>query len=210
MQSFFWFILNSPPIHEKLVKEIDEAALGGKLSDMITYNEAQSLPYFQASLKEAMRLRPAVGLNISRLVPEGGAIIDGTWYPGGTAVAFNGWVVHRDQGVFGQDAEEYRPGRWLEEAEKVKVMERHMYQVSLPNPRKVNMKILKLVQQFGGGSRLCIGRNLALLEINKILPLLLRTYSFKLVNPGEPLKHNTTFFVTQKGLNVYIKKRVQK
>lgn len=46
--------------------------------------------------------------------------------------------------------------------------------------------------QFGGGSHLCLGRNLALLEMNKVLP---------------QLKHNTTIFVVQKGLAVFLQKR---
>ena len=40
---------------------------------MISYQEAQQLPYFQAALKEAMRVRPAVDLNITRHVPASGA-----------------------------------------------------------------------------------------------------------------------------------------
>lgn len=61
--------------------------------------------------------------------------------------------------------------------------------------------------QFGGGSHLCLGRNLALLEMNKVLPQLIRRYDLRLVHPGRPLKHNTTFFVVQKGLEVFVQKR---
>lgn len=63
------------------------------------------------------------------------------------------------------------------------------------------------VNQFGGGSHLCLGRNLALLEMNKLLPRLLARYHFELVHPGRPLKHHTTFFVVQSGLEVYISRR---
>lgn len=67
------------------------------------------LPCFQACLDEAMRLRPAVGLNIYRRLPVAGLEIDGQHYPGGTQVAVNGWVLHRNKTVFGEDAEIYRP-----------------------------------------------------------------------------------------------------
>ena len=60
--------------------------------------------------------------------------------------------------------------------------------------------------QFGGGSHLCIGRNLALLEINKVIPRLLRDYRFALAHPGQPLKANASFFVVQSGLEVFIRK----
>jgi cytochrome P450 len=45
--------------------------------------------------------------------------------------------------------------------------------------------------QFGGGSHLCLGRNLALFEMNKVLPQLIRRYDLRLVHPGRPLKHNS-------------------
>ena len=63
------------------------------------------------------------------------------------------------------------------------------------------------MSQFGGGSHLCIGKNLAMLEINKTLPLLLREYEFELLEPNEPLKYHSTFFVIQSGPNVRISKR---
>lgn len=132
MQSFFWLLLSHPQVYKKLLSEIDEAQSAGKLSDPVVYAEALELPYFQACLKEAMRVRPAVGLNITRHVPPDGLKIDGEFCVGDTEVAVNGWVLHRDKEVFGQDAETYRPERWLEDDGKSKEMERHMYQVRRP------------------------------------------------------------------------------
>lgn len=54
---------------------------------------------------------------------------------------------------------------------------------------------------------MCIGRNLALLEMNKILPMLLRDYALELIHPEKDLEFHTYFFVVQKGLNVRISKR---
>jgi len=126
MQSFFWHVLSNKRVYDRLVKEITSA----DLSEMVSYSEAQNLQYFQACLKEAMRISPAVGLNITRKVPPGGAEIDGVKLPAGTAVAVNGWVLHRDKGVFGEDAEIYRPERWLAgDKEKIKMMDRCMFQV---------------------------------------------------------------------------------
>ncbi|KEF55692.1 uncharacterized protein A1O9_08442 [Exophiala aquamarina CBS 119918] len=185
MQSFFWHVLSNKLVYEKLVAEI----LAADLSEMVQYNEAQNLPYFQACLKEAMRISPAVGLNITRKVPVNGAEIDGIKLPGGVSVAINGWVLHRHKGIFGEDAEIYRPERWIEgDKEKIKMMERCMF-------------------QFGGGSHVCIGRHLALLEMNKILPQLIRRFDIQLVNPGKPLEHHSSFFVVQWGLLTYLKLR---
>ncbi|KAI0835183.1 cytochrome P450 [Hypoxylon sp. FL0890] len=190
MQSFFWHALSAPKVYAKLIDEIETAAREGTISSQgnIQWTEAQNLPYFQACLKESMRMRPAVGVNISRYVPPEGIEIEGRHLPGGIRLALNGWVLHRDKATFGEDADYYRPERWLEDPEDAKVMERYMF-------------------QFGGGSHVCIGRNLALLEINKVVPRLLRDFEFELAYPGRPLKAKATFFVVQEGLEVYISRK---
>ncbi|RYP39104.1 hypothetical protein DL766_000560 [Monosporascus sp. MC13-8B] len=190
MQSFFWHVLTAPRVYANLLAEIDASMEAGTIpsSGNIEWLQAQNLPYFQACLKEAMRLRPAVGLNITRYIPPEGAEIEGHHFKGGTRIAVNGWVLHRDKRTFGQDADFYRPERWLEGTENAKVMERYMF-------------------QFGGGSHVCIGRNLALLEINKVVPRLLRDFRFELVHPNRELKAKSTFFVVQEGLEVFITRR---
>lgn len=132
MQSFFWHVLDSPRVYQNVLREIEQAVAAGVIpaAGNLSWSEAQSLPYLQACLKEAMRVRPAVGLNITRLVPPEGAELDGHSLPGGTWVACNGWVLHRDRDVFGQDADDFRPERWLEDEERSKRMERYMFQVS--------------------------------------------------------------------------------
>lgn len=62
-------------------------------------------------------------------------------------------------------------------------------------------------RQFGGGAHVCIGRNLALLEINKVIPRLVRDFEFELVDPERELEAHATFFVVQKGLEVYIRSK---
>ena len=123
MQSFFHFVLSNPDMYKRLEKEVREA----ELSPYVSWQEAQNLPYFQACLSEAMRLRPAVGLSISRYVPPAGATIDGTYYRGGIAVSINAWVTHRNEALFGECPDEYRPERWLRD--DTKEMKKHMYQV---------------------------------------------------------------------------------
>ena len=131
MQSFFWHVLTAPRVYAKLLLEIDVAVKSGAIpsSGNVEWSQAQELTYLQACLKEAMRMRPAVGLNITRHVPPEGAEIEGEHFPAGTRVAVNGWVIHRDKATFGEDADFYRPERWTEDEENAKVMERYMVQV---------------------------------------------------------------------------------
>ncbi|SPO07488.1 related to pisatin demethylase cytochrome P450 [Cephalotrichum gorgonifer] len=191
MQSFFWHVLADPAVRKALFAEIRGAAETGAIpaTGNLSWAESQSLPFFQACLKEAMRVRPAVGLNITRVIPPGGAELDGEFFEGGTEVAVNGWVLHRDKATFGEDCEVFRPGRWLEGGEEnAKRMERYMF-------------------QFGGGAHVCIGRNLALLEINKVIPRIIRDFDIELIDPSKPLEAHATFFVVQSGLKVYIRPR---
>ncbi|KAJ6017752.1 hypothetical protein N7451_001131 [Penicillium sp. IBT 35674x] len=186
MHSFCWHVLANADVHRKLTKEL----LDAPLSSIVQYDEGIKLHYFQACLKECMRLQPALPFNITRIVPEGGSTVDGTFLPGSTRVGVSAWVMHRDEAVFGPDSSLFRPERWVEADDStLKKMERCMF-------------------QFGGGSHACIGRHLALFELNKVLPQIFRRYEMKLVNPDKPLEHFTGLFYNQKGLHVSLKMRV--
>ena len=76
-------------------------------------------------------MHPAVGQLLERVVPDGGATISGVWLPEGTIVGVNPWVPGRDKSTYGEDADEYRPERWLEaDDQKLKLMERNFLAVS--------------------------------------------------------------------------------
>jgi cytochrome P450 len=131
MQSFFWHVLSDRRVYAKLNEEIDQAVANEAIpaTGNLSWTQSQSLPYFQACLREAMRVRPAVGLNITRIVPSEGAELDGHHFQPGTQIAVNGWVLHRDQATFGSDADVFRPERWLEDEERARRMDRYMFQV---------------------------------------------------------------------------------
>ena len=97
----------------------------------MTFSEAQSLPYFQAVVKESLRMHPAVGLLLERFVPSGGVQIGDVFLPEGVVIGANPWVMARDRGVYGDDANQFRPERWLEADEKqLTLMERNFLAVS--------------------------------------------------------------------------------
>ena len=132
MQAFFWLILKDQRVLDLIISELEKAQEDGRIpkSGRISYAEAGKLTYFQAALKESMRLRPGVGISLYRDVPEPGFTIKGEHVPPGTTLAINGWAVHQDTGVFGYDADKFRPERWLEDPERARRMNQYMVHVS--------------------------------------------------------------------------------
>ena len=76
-------------------------------------------------------MHPGVQYPLERVVPAGGARLCDFDIPTGTVVGMNAAVIHRNQDIFGYDADQFRPERWLDDdEEKVKIMDRHLLTVS--------------------------------------------------------------------------------
>ena len=164
LAAVFYYLLKNPASYEKLMAELSTAVKDGTVEDrpskLVSWTESQKLPYLDACIKEAFRLHPAAGLPLERIVPPQGATICGEHIAGGTIVGCSAWVLHRRPEIFGDRVDEYVPERWLEEntsAEKLKEMNGTMF-------------------QFGAGARTCIGKNISLLEIYKLVPSFLRRF----------------------------------
>lgn len=191
LKAIFYHLLKNPATLKCLLQEIDTASSEGKLSTpCISWVESQKLSYLDAVIKEGFRIHPAVSLPLERVISERGLNIYGKYIPPGVVVGVNPWVIHRDPDIFGHDADVWRPERWLDsEVDTRKRMDSAMF-------------------QFGGGSRTCIGKNISLLEIYKLVPTLLRKYSFELTNPDEEWTLHNSFFVHQSALNLKLRRRV--
>lgn len=53
------------------------------------------------------------------------------------------------------------------------------------------------LEQFGGGARTCIGKNISLMEIGKLIPQLIRRFDFELVEAVTDVKTQNVWFVKQ-------------
>lgn len=60
-----------------LKDEIESMEKEGKISNPVTFTEAQQMPYLQAVIKEGLRMHPATGLPLGRVMPPGGKMIAG-------------------------------------------------------------------------------------------------------------------------------------
>ncbi|KAL1613232.1 hypothetical protein SLS60_001464 [Paraconiothyrium brasiliense] len=73
----------NPDKMANLRHELEDATQRGELSNPALFQEAQKLPYLQAVIQEGLRIHPAVGAPLVRVVPAGGAHIAGRYFPAG-------------------------------------------------------------------------------------------------------------------------------
>lgn len=79
----------------------------------------------QAVIKEALRLHAPTCFPLERIVPAEGTQIGGYFVPGGCVISTMAPLMNKNKDIFGTDAEEYRPERWLnQDPERLKLMER--------------------------------------------------------------------------------------
>ena len=115
MRTTMYNLLRYPASLARLYEEL--AGLSGPFP---TWTEFINLPYLDACVDEAVRLHPPFCLPLERVLGEGGATICGHLLPPGTVVGMNPYVVNRHRSTFGDDADEWRPERWLEGDEEHK------------------------------------------------------------------------------------------
>lgn len=166
LRAIFYNLLRHPPVLGKLLAELTTESKSGRFTrdeqagnvGLVKWNEVRELPYLSAVINEALRCHPAAGLPLERVVPNQGLRIDGCYLPPGTIVGCSAWVVHRDEGVFGPKPAEFRPERWIDASPEQQA------------------KMRNCLLSFGSGVRTCIGKNVSLLEMYKLVPAVLRTF----------------------------------
>lgn len=185
MRTIIFNVTKHPKVYDTLCHEIREQA---RLSLPVSYGTASALPYLDAVIKEALRIHPPNGLMYARTVPPEGATVCGKFMPGSTEVGISPWVVHYDEELF-PEPEKFQPERWLvEDADLVAQRKRSIF-------------------AFSAGSHTCLGKNVSLMEITKLVASLLVQYDVALVNPDANLSFKCRWFTPQTGLMVKLAKR---
>ncbi|CAE6459559.1 unnamed protein product, partial [Rhizoctonia solani] len=168
-----FYIASNPDIKEKLQRELDSidtdssAETVGFDGDQSScpiprFEQVKNLPYLNACVKEALRLYSTVGAGLPRVVPEGKTItIAGQTFNAGSVISVPSYCTNRS-GVWGPDAETYRPERWLEDGAS---------------------SLNKYFAAFSTGPRGCVGRNLANLNLLLISSTFFSRYDVELASP---------------------------
>ncbi|TFK83127.1 cytochrome P450 [Polyporus arcularius HHB13444] len=147
----------------------------------IPHDELMRLPYVDAVFRETLRLYPPVGFMSRRAAKD--IVLPLTWpvrgkdgsmmheviIPKGTLVVPNLQACNRNKALWGDDAHEWRPERWMGE------LPRELYEAHIPG-------IYSNLMTFSGGGRSCIGVKFAELETKIVLSILLTAFKFELTD----------------------------
>lgn len=179
-----YHLLANPTTLQKLHAELQTANLTRPFPK---YSEVRDLPYLDACVQEGSRMHPPFALPFERVVPEGGVEVLGQYLPAGTNIGGNPYVVNRDKATFGEDAEGWRPERWIEQGdEHKKTLERSNLTVSTTSEVTAAIgaalpgwRLTIWIRQFGAGRRVCLGKHIGILEIKKFISFLVLTYEVR-------------------------------
>ncbi len=161
-QALTWtyFLLAQHPEEEaKMQAELDKD-LGGRTPSL---TDLESLAHTRRIIDESMRLFPPI-LMFARqpIAPD---LIDGYSIPAGAMITVSQYLTHRHP-EYWENPEQFNPDNFL--PEKMETRPRYAY---FP---------------FGGGQRICIGNNFALLEMALALSMIGQVYKLRLV-PGQDI-----------------------
>lgn len=184
VQSTLLSIITNPRVYAKLRAEI-RAAVGKGVSTPIRDAETKQLVYLQACVVEGLRKHPPLSQLRERVVPAGGDTLGGFHLPAGTLVGLNGWGTQLRTEIYGEDAELFRPERWLtDDCDRLKEM--HATHSLI----------------FGHGATKCLGMAMALMEIPKVLFELLRNFDVTVADPHKPWRSRCYGIFHQEGFRV--------
>jgi len=165
-QAMSWcmfLIAQNPEVEAKILQEA-ESVLDGAAS--LSYDQLSKLPYLDATIREALRLYPSVPMDV-KLCLRDDTLPDGTFVPAGCSVAYFAYGMGRSRRIWGEDAKEFRPERWLSMA-------------APPDSYTYSA--------FHAGPRECLGKRLAMVEMKTLLFKVLRAFKLTLAVAPEEVK----------------------
>ncbi|KAF9965356.1 hypothetical protein BGZ70_004998 [Mortierella alpina] len=159
-------------VRDEMLSEIGRPAEGKTLS----YDALNALPYLNACVKELLRFVSPVPTT-SRVAAEDDTIL-GYDIPKGTQVFLSPAALHKLKSVFGEDAEEFKPERWMDPSKMAD---------SQTNTKFVTSDMNWAYVPFLVGPRNCIGSKFALIETKVLLYYILMDLEFE-PSPGFKFK----------------------
>ncbi|CAI7651341.1 unnamed protein product [Penicillium manginii] len=190
----FYFLSHHPSILSRLTTEIRSTFT--TLESIVPSFTLSAHSYLRACIEESMRLCPPIPMDLPREVLPGGLYLDEDhFFPAGTVLGVPTYALHHDEEYFARPFQ-YDPSRWLlrengGEGVSAEVMT-HQRKAFVP---------------FSLGPRACIGRSLAIVELEISIARVLWMYDLRLAPGTEGLgvgrdgeyKMRDNFIVGKKG-----------
>ncbi|KAI1840221.1 hypothetical protein JX265_010783 [Neoarthrinium moseri] len=181
--ALLYHVGRTPGILPKLQKELD-AAIPDDV-EVPSYNMVSKLPYLEAVINETLRLHSTAGLGLPREIPatSSGVDLHGHHFPPGTILSVPIYTIHHSKKIWGSDVADFKPERWFSLTDRQKA-------AFIP---------------FGSGTRACVGRNLAELEMKVIIATWAKRYDF--VTKQDHLETFEGFLRKPLGLQISLRRR---
>ena len=158
------YLVQNPECMARVRMEVDSAVPADSV--VVQNDDVEGLPYLRACIDESLRLRPPNSYGLPRTVPKGGATIQGHYFKEDTTVSVSTLNVHHSERYF-HGAKQFKPERWLDkDAEEFERLKRY-------------------VVPFSFGSRACIGRNIAFLELQVTIASIIHRFDLEMRDPDK-------------------------
>lgn len=179
----FYYLLKTPHAFQKAREEVERVVGDGS----IRVEHLSKLQYINAILRESLRLMPTAPA--IALTPIADTEVLGGQYlvKKGTAIVALLPQIHRDPAVYGEDANEWKPDRMLDE--------------------NFNRLPSGAWKPFGNGVRGCIGRPFAWQEAQLVVAMLVQHFDFTMDDPSYTLHLKQTLTIKPKDFYVHAKLR---
>ena len=169
MQWMLYMMAKNPDKQDILRQEV-LSVLGD--TTLATPTTLKLMPYLKAWVRETLRLYPFIAIPRQ---PTEDLVLSGYFIPGGTAhVAFLTFSMGRDEELF-ENAEAFKPERWLREKDFVLTKAVEAFS-SIP---------------FGFGTRMCLGRRIAELELHLLLARIVQQFDISYPPDAENVEYFT-------------------
>ncbi|XP_050249595.1 cytochrome P450 86A8-like [Quercus robur] len=193
---FFYMMIQNPRIEEKILREICNVLMETRGDDVakwveepLGFEELDRLIYLRAALSETLRLYPSVPEDSKHVVSDD-VLPDGTFVPAGSSVTYSIYATGRMRSTWGEDCLEFRPERWLSSDGNKFVMHDSYRFVA-----------------FNAGPRICLGKDLAYLQMKSVAASVLLRHKLAVV-PGHKVEQKMSLTLFMKyGLKVNVNHR---
>jgi cytochrome P450 len=169
--SFTWAIYlmcQKPDVQTKLREAIHARILS--LSDAMDHVKLDGIAYLHAVCNEVLRLYAPVPLTLRDTAHD--TTILGQFVPRTTKIIIAPWAINHNKQLWGEDAEEFNPDRWMVpgQANSGGAVSNYAFLTFLHGPRS------------------CIGQRFAVAELACLLAAFVGKYEFEMVNPDEKIE----------------------